>query len=117
MDYIACCELLFSLLIIINNNISIIYLIKMTSCSACCAQVRLVDFSPNEKYLITYSSQDPSNPREKATVVFNVFDIRTGRKLRNFTGSVDEFAVGAAAGTTGMLKWPVFKWAGGPHDK
>ena len=89
----------------------------MCSPFAFCAQVRLVDFSPNEKYLITYSSQDPSNPREKATVVFNVFDIRTGRKLRNFTGSVDEFAVGAAAGTTGMLKWPVFKWAGGPHDK
>ena len=80
-------------------------------------QVRLVDFSPNEKYIITYSSQDPSNPREKATVVFNVFDIRTGRKLRNFTGSVDEFAVGAAAGTAGMLMWPVYKWAGGPHDK
>ena len=41
-------------------------------------QVRLVDFSPNERYLISYSSQDPSNPREKATVIFNVFDLKTG---------------------------------------
>eukprot|EP00891_Asterochloris_glomerata_P006248 jgi/Astpho2/6248/Aster-03652 len=80
-------------------------------------EVRLVDFSPNERYLISYSSQDPSNPREKATVIFNVFDLKTGRKLRNFTGSVDEFAVGTAAGPAGVLRWPVFKWAGGKEDK
>ena len=31
---------------------------------SCMSQVKLIDFSPNEKYLITYSSQEPSNPRD-----------------------------------------------------
>ena len=44
----------------------------------CLAQVWLLDFSPCEKYLVTYSSQEPSNPREKASVLFNVFETRTG---------------------------------------
>ena len=45
------------------------------------AQVWLLDFSPCEKYLVTYSSQEPSNPREKASVLFNVFETRTGTCL------------------------------------
>lgn len=28
------------------------------------SQVKLVDFSPGEKYLVTYHSQEPSNPRD-----------------------------------------------------
>ncbi|XP_076957081.1 eukaryotic translation initiation factor 3 subunit B-like [Bidens hawaiensis] len=27
-------------------------------------QVKLIDFSPGEKYLVTYSSHEPSNPRD-----------------------------------------------------
>ena len=79
-------------------------------------QVRLIEFSPCEQYLITYSSIEPSNPREKAKVLLNVFDTKTGKKLRAFDNSVDEFAIGTAAGPGGALRWPVFKWAGGPKD-
>jgi translation initiation factor 3 subunit B len=78
--------------------------------------VRLIDISPNEKFLITYSSMEPSNPRESVTVNFTVFDIRSGRKLRVFEGAADEFAIGCSAGPGGVLKWPVFKWAGGRED-
>ena len=46
-------------------------------------QVWLLDFSPCEKYLVTYSSQEPSNPREKASVLFNVFETRTGASLQS----------------------------------
>ena len=79
-------------------------------------QVRLIEFSPCESYLITYSSMEPSNPREKAKVLLNVFDTKTGKKLRVFDNSVDEFAIGTAAGPGGALRWPVFKWAGGSKD-
>lgn len=78
--------------------------------------VRLIEFSPNERYLISYSSQEPSNPRESVTVSLIVFDVRSGRKLRVFEGAADEFAVGSSAGPGGALKWPVFKWAGGKED-
>ena len=76
-------------------------------------QARLIDFSPCEKFLISYSSQEPSNPREKASVVFSVFESRTGKKLRTFTGGVDDYAVGTAATSGGALSWPVFKWSQG----
>lgn len=29
-----------------------------------CVQVRLIDFSPGEKYMVAYSSHEPSNPRD-----------------------------------------------------
>ena len=35
--------------------------------------------------------------------------LRTGRKLRNFGGSIDDYAVGTAAAPGGGLNWPVFK--------
>ena len=69
-------------------------------------------FSPNERYLVTHSLVDAATPQDKASMVLNVFDLRLGRCLRNFTGPVDEFAVGTAAGA-----WPLFKWAGHPEDK
>jgi len=66
---------------------------------------------------VTYSPVEPANPREKAGLVLNLFDSRTGRKLRNFAGSAEDYAVGAAAGPAGALKWPVFQWAGGCGDR
>ena len=69
-------------------------------------------FSPNERYLVTHSIVEPETPQDKATMVLNLFDVRLGRCMRNFTGPADEFAVGAAAGA-----WPIFKWAGHPEDK
>mmetsp|Transcript_40368 Transcript_40368/g.89637 ORF Transcript_40368/g.89637 Transcript_40368/m.89637 type:complete len:721 (+) Transcript_40368:71-2233(+) len=78
------------------------------------ANVRLIDYSPNEKYMVTYSAQEPTGPRDNATVTFNIFDVRTGKKLRVFEGTAEEYAIGAGAG--GALRWPVYKWAGGKED-
>ena len=81
------------------------------------AQVRLIGFSPEETFLVSYSPVEPSNPHEKAGLVLNLFDSRTGRKLRNFAGRAEDYAVGAAAAPGGALKWPVFQWAGGCGDR
>ncbi len=43
---------------------------------------QLIDFSPGERYLMTYSSIEPSNPRESMGILLNVFDTRSGKKLR-----------------------------------
>ncbi|KAL6278954.1 hypothetical protein ACE6H2_022555 [Prunus campanulata] len=79
-------------------------------------QVRLIDFSPGEKYLVTYSSHEPSNPRDANRVVINIFDVRTGKVMRDFKGTPDDFAIGGTGGVAGV-SWPVFKWAGGKDDK
>ncbi|KAI7757974.1 hypothetical protein M8C21_018695 [Ambrosia artemisiifolia] len=80
------------------------------------AAVKLIDFSPGEKYLVTYSSHEPSNPRDTHRVVLNIFDVRTGKVMRDFKGSADEFAIGGTGGFSGV-SWPVFKWGGGKEDK
>lgn len=78
--------------------------------------VQLIEFSTAEKYLMAYSSIEPHNPRESMTILLSIFDSRSGRKLRVFEGPMEEFAVGSAAGPSGSLKWPFFKWAGGLED-
>uniref|UniRef100_A0A7R9YYS4 Eukaryotic translation initiation factor 3 subunit B n=1 Tax=Chlamydomonas euryale TaxID=1486919 RepID=A0A7R9YYS4_9CHLO len=77
--------------------------------------IRLIDYSPNERYMVSYSSHEPMNPRDTATVTFNVFDTRTARKLRAFEGPAEEYTVGASS-SGGALQWPIFKWAGGKDD-
>eukprot|EP00252_Welwitschia_mirabilis_P007655 TRINITY_DN1925_c0_g2_i1.p1 TRINITY_DN1925_c0_g2~~TRINITY_DN1925_c0_g2_i1.p1 ORF type:complete len:719 (+),score=135.17 TRINITY_DN1925_c0_g2_i1:149-2305(+) len=79
-------------------------------------QVRFIDFSPGEKFLVTYSSHEPSNPRDTQRVTLNIFDVRTGKVLREFKGSADDFATGGTGGVSGV-SWPVFRWAGGREDK
>ncbi|KAH8504065.1 hypothetical protein H0E87_011635 [Populus deltoides] len=79
-------------------------------------QVKFIDFSPGEKYLVTYSSHEPSNPRDANRVVINIFDVRTGKVMRDFKGSADEFSIGGAGGVAGV-SWPVFRWGGGKDDK
>nr|GEZ67071.1 eukaryotic translation initiation factor 3 subunit B-like [Tanacetum cinerariifolium] len=79
-------------------------------------QVKLIDFSPAEKYLVTYSSHEPSNPRDTHRVVLNIFDVRTGKVMRDFKGSADEFAISGTGGFAGV-SWPVFRWGGGKEDK
>jgi len=63
--------------------------------------VKLVEFSPCERYLVTASPQfqDNDNPKDPQCII--VWDIRTQRKLRGFTSGKNS--------TT----WPVFKWS---HD-
>ncbi|KAL2234304.1 eukaryotic translation initiation factor 3 subunit B [Sesamum indicum] len=79
-------------------------------------QVKLIDFSPGERFLVTYSSHEPSNPRDTHRVVINIFDVRTGKVMRDFKGSADEFATGGTGGVSGV-SWPVFRWGGGKDDK
>ena len=75
------------------------------------AQVSYIEFGPDERYMLSYSSREPASPLEKAALQINVFDAQTGAKLRKFEGSIEEFAVGSAATGDGSLKWPIFKWA------
>ncbi|OVA00273.1 RNA recognition motif domain [Macleaya cordata] len=79
-------------------------------------EVKLIDFSPGEKYLVTYSSHEPSNPRDTHRVLLNIFDVRTGKVMIDFKGSADEFATGGTGGVSGV-SWPVFRWGGGKDDK
>lgn len=81
------------------------------------AGAQLIDFSPGERYLMTYSTVEPAGPRDPPSILLNVFDTRSGKLLRRFEGPVDEYAVGSAAGPQGSLRWPFFKWAGGADDR
>lgn len=75
--------------------------------------VQRFQFSPCEKYLVCYSEIPPEGPRGRPQFLLNVFEVRTGKKLRSFDGPQDEFAVGAAALPDDRLVWPAFKWSGG----
>ena len=41
-------------------------------------------------------------------VVLNVFDVRTGRILREYKGGADDYATGGVGGAAGV-SWPVFR--------
>ncbi|CAN6204897.1 unnamed protein product [Urochloa humidicola] len=79
-------------------------------------QVELIDFSPGERFFVTYSTHKPSNPRDTHKVVLNIFDVRTGKLMRDFKGSAGEFT---SAGNIGCssLSWPCLRWGGGKDDK
>jgi len=47
--------------------------------------------------------------------VINIFDVRTGKVMRDFKGSADEFSIGGAGGVAGV-SWPVFRWFFFSHD-
>ncbi|KAK1262156.1 Eukaryotic translation initiation factor 3 subunit B [Acorus gramineus] len=79
-------------------------------------QVKFIDFSPGEKFLVTCSDHEPNNPRDSHRVVLNIFDVRTGKVMRDFKGNADEFSAGGAGGVAGV-SWPVFRWGGGKEDK
>ncbi|XLR01269.1 hypothetical protein HN51_056085, partial [Arachis hypogaea] len=77
-----------------------------------CNIVKLIDFSLGEKFLVTYSRHEPSNPRYANRVVINIFDVRTGKVMRDFKGNADDFAIGGIGGVAGV-SWPIFRWGGG----
>lgn len=60
--------------------------------------VSLIDFSPNEKYLVTFSPQYAASNDQQAIILW---DLRTGVKKRCFHADQEQ------------IVWPVFKWA---HD-
>ena len=72
-----------------------------------------IQFSPGEKYLITFSSVEPQGPRDTLQLIFNVFDVKTGKKLRNFQLTPEDVhqPVGSHPNA------PIFKWAGGCDDR
>jgi translation initiation factor 3 subunit B len=75
--------------------------------------VQYIQFSPGEHYLLVCSVHEPSKRSESSRCVISCFDVRSGRKLRTFEGSPDEFAPAA----DGHFAWPVFQWAGGSEDR
>jgi translation initiation factor 3 subunit B len=63
--------------------------------------VKLLDFSPKENYLVTFSSQFQNNDNPKDPQCIIVWDTRSRAKKRGFVGTPE--------GT-----WPAFKWS---HDE
>ncbi|KAG8377298.1 hypothetical protein BUALT_Bualt08G0014700 [Buddleja alternifolia] len=78
-------------------------------------QVQLIDFSPGERFLVTYNSHEPSNLLDTHEVVINIFDVRTGKVKREFKESADKFATEGSRGVTPSR--PIFRWGGGKEDK
>lgn len=74
--------------------------------------VQLLDFSPREEYLVTFSTQKPTNPRDSQSVTLKVWDVRSGRSapLRTFEGPAQDYYDVASGGD---IQWPIFKWSGG----
>ena len=90
--------------------------------------VRLIGFSPGEKYIVTYSSQE--SKKTGTTVTLSVFDVKTGQKLRSFVAPVEEFSVPPPAPPTaanqapappppaqGQIQWPLLRWSGSGEDR
>jgi len=59
--------------------------------------VRLMDFSPNERFLVTWS------PEADQTQALIVWDVKSGKELRRFQGNKDG----------DEMVWPAFQWS---HD-
>lgn len=61
--------------------------------------VKLLDFSPCERYMCTWSNEIQDNRDDPNTII--VWNIRTGAKIRGFMSGI---------GPGENLNWPVFKW-------
>ncbi|KAI5810180.1 eukaryotic translation initiation factor eIF2A-domain-containing protein [Peziza echinospora] len=86
--------------------------------------VNLVDFSPDEKYLVTWSNKpitvvegNPNLGPEEEGKQFLIWDVKTGTLIRSFA-SIDTAAPppeeekgDKAAPARKKIQWPVFKWA------
>jgi len=59
--------------------------------------VKLIDFSPCEQFLVTWS------PESDQSVALIVWDVATGNKMRAFPGAKED----------GEMEWPAFRWS---HD-
>ena len=86
--------------------------------------VRLLDFSPNENYLVTWShdpivvpegaQQGPQffSPEDEGNNIA-VWDIKTGNLLRTFPSTYPEpeEQAGSSAGKKPQMPWPALKWS------
>jgi translation initiation factor 3 subunit B len=59
------------------------------------ANVQLIDFSPNEKYVVTYSPVQDNTSQDPSAIC--IWDMKSGLKKRGFVA--------------GGGQWPVFKWS------
>jgi translation initiation factor 3 subunit B len=66
--------------------------------------VKLIEFSPNELFVVTFSPQYQENDDPKDPKCIIIWDVRTGAKLRSFSG---------ATNAAGNIVWPAFQWS---HD-
>jgi len=66
--------------------------------------VKLIEFSPQENFIVTFSPQYQENDDPKDPKCIIVWDVRTGAKLRSFLASTN---------ATGNIVWPAFQWS---HD-
>ncbi|KAI8618617.1 eukaryotic translation initiation factor eIF2A-domain-containing protein [Chytriomyces sp. MP71] len=80
------------------------------------ANVKLIDYSPDEKYLVTWSHEPILMPNGEHHHVI-VWDILSGRQLRSFPVSPAAMKTPDAKekgpGSTVKIDWPMFKWS---HD-
>ncbi|EFA76381.1 RNA-binding region RNP-1 domain-containing protein [Heterostelium album PN500] len=60
--------------------------------------VQLVDFSPEDKYLITFSSPVSDNPKDSNSII--VWDVRSGKRLRSFPSPPKD-----------QFSWPAYNWS------
>ncbi|KAJ3287790.1 Translation initiation factor 3 subunit b [Borealophlyctis nickersoniae] len=76
--------------------------------------VKLIDFSPNEKYLVTWS-HEPFTTADGEQHHIIIWDIVTGQQLRSFpTDASSTLGASTSQGTsTVKIDWPIFKWS---HD-
>ncbi|ORY23476.1 translation initiation factor eIF-3b, partial [Rhizoclosmatium globosum] len=80
--------------------------------------VKLIDFSPDEKYLVTWSHEPVLMPNGEHHHII-VWDILSGRQLRSFPVSAnamekqDVKASAQGPGSSVKIEWPFFKWS---HD-
>ncbi|GAM23909.1 hypothetical protein SAMD00019534_070840 [Acytostelium subglobosum LB1] len=58
--------------------------------------VMIVDFSPEDKYMITFAP--PESPKDQKSII--VWDVRSGRPLRGFPSPPKD-----------QFQWPVFSWS------
>ncbi|KAI9347339.1 eukaryotic translation initiation factor eIF2A-domain-containing protein [Obelidium mucronatum] len=81
--------------------------------------VKLIDFSPDEKYITTWSHEPVLMPTGEHHHII-VWDVLSGRQLRSFPVNAasmekqtDAKASAAGPGATVKIEWPFFKWS---HD-
>ncbi|CAG8571632.1 2838_t:CDS:2, partial [Scutellospora calospora] len=78
--------------------------------------VKLIDFSPNEKYLVTWSNEPitlgpnggagtPFGPDDEGRQII-VWDVHGGNLLRSFYSTTL-----SSDGTPAKITWPMFKWS------
>ncbi|KAF3946960.1 hypothetical protein CMV_026835 [Castanea mollissima] len=72
--------------------------------------VKLIDISPGEKYLVSYSKFEING------AVLKIFDVETGEVKMVIDRSKFEHAIGGIEAIS-QVSWPVFRWSGRNDDK